>query len=244
MDYVDYIQGISFRFYKPLMYPKGFTKLSRLLKHFSLSLETLNTKLPYNAKSTQKRLVDLLKIPRMSTFAIGAIINEGVSQMPDECCFVNIGVWHGFTFLAGIIDNPHKRCIGIDNFSEFDGPKDLFLKRFTQYKSPYHSFYDMDYGEYFRNVHEGQIGLYMYDGNHSYGDQRKGLQLAEPFFSDNCVILIDDTNRSEPRQATLDFIQESSSQYRIILDETTCIADHPTFWDGIMILQRTEQVLT
>jgi hypothetical protein len=220
------------------MYPKGFTRLSRLLKRFNLSLEILNTKLPYNAKITQNMLVDLLKIPRMSTFAIGAIINEGVSQMPKDSCFLNIGVWHGFTFLAGIIDNPHKRCIGVDNFSKFDGPKELFLKRFIQYKSSNHYFYDIDYKEYFTSVHKGQIGLYMYDGNHSYEDQRKGLQLAEPFFSDNCFILIDDINLKDPRQATLNFIQESSSQYRIILDETTCIGDHPTFWDGIMILQR------
>lgn len=238
MDYLEYIQRISFRFYNPGIYPKGFTKLNRLLQRFNLSLEILNTRLPYHAKITQNRLIDLLEIPKMSTFAIGSIINEGVAQMPRESCFINIGVWHGFTFLAGIVGNPHKRCIGVDNFSKFDGPKELFLKRFTQYKSPNHFFYDMDYKDYFTTVHAGQIGLYMYDGNHSYDDQRKGLQLAEPFFSNNCFILIDDTNRNEPRQATLDFIQDSSSRYQIILDKTTCIADHPTFWDGLIILQK------
>jgi hypothetical protein len=76
----------------------------------------------------------------MSTFAIGAMINEGVARMPDGCCFLNIGVWHGFTFLAGLVNNPHKRCIGVDNFSEYDAPREQLLKRFNQYKSSQHFF--------------------------------------------------------------------------------------------------------
>lgn len=238
MDYIDYILGISFRLYQSAMYPKGFTKLSKLLQNFNLSLEVLNTRLPDNARTLRKRLWNLLKIPRMSTFAIGAIINEGVSCLPEDSCFVNIGVWHGFTFLAGLIDNPHKRCIGVDNFSEYDAPREQLMKRFNRYKSPQHFFYEMDYREYFEKVHTGQIGFYIYDGDHSYNDQLTGLQIAEPFFSNSCFILIDDTNWMSPREATLKFIEKSAHKYQIILDKTTCIEDHPTFWNGIMILQK------
>jgi hypothetical protein len=96
----------------------------------------------------------------------------------------------------------------------------------------------MDYKEYFATVHREKIGLYLYDGDHCYEEQLRGLQIAEPFFSERCVILIDDTNREAPRQATLDFIRTSAYQYRIVLDQPTCIADHPTFWDGLMVVQR------
>jgi hypothetical protein len=238
MEYVEFIQKISFRFYQPWMYPKGFTKLSKILKKFTVSLEVLNTRLPEHAQVLQGRLIELLTIPRMSTFAIGTILNEGVSRLADQTCFVNVGVWHGFTLLAGMKDNPHQRCIGIDNFSEFESPKAALMERFERYKSPQHAFYEMDYRAYFRQVHQGQIGLYLYDGEHSYANQLQGLRIVEPFLAEHGIILIDDTNRPDPRQATLDFISQSPHHYRIVLDQQTCIGDHPTFWNGLMILEK------
>lgn len=240
MKYTDYIKGISFLFYKPNNYPKGFNLWSRFLERFNLSLEALNTRLPDNARVMQNRLRELLKIPRMSTFAIGAMINEGVSQMINNSCFVNVGVWNGFTFLAGMINNPQKKCIGVDNFSQAGDPRKQFYKRFNKYKSSNHYFYDMNYMDYFSTIHKEQIGFYIYDGEHSYENQLKGLKVAEPFFSKNCITLVDDTNWDEPRQATLDFIAKSLNKYQILIDKKTFENSHPTLWNGIMVLQRIE----
>src|SRR5262249_7442379 len=96
-----------------------------------------------------------------------------------------------------------------------------------------------DYREYFSKMHREPIGLYVYDGDHSYDNQLIGLQAAEPFFAKGCIILVDDTNWLEPRNATLDFISKSSYEYRILFDTTTCSNRHPTLWNGIMVLQRT-----
>ena len=238
MNYAEYIRRISFRLYQPMTYPKGFTRLSRILRRFNLSMEMLNTRLPEHEREQRRNFAELLRIPRMSTFAIGSILNEGVARLHDDLCFVNVGVWHGFTLLSGMIGNAGKRCIGIDNFSEFDAPKEIATARFQTYRSASHELYDMDYQTYFADVHRGRIGLYVYDGDHRYEHQFKGLQIAEPHFSENCCILVDDTNREEPRQATLDFMKTSSYAYRLLLDRKTCIPDHPTFWDGLMIFQR------
>ena len=238
MKYRDYFQHISFRWYQPMMYPKGFTKLNRILQRVHLSLEVLNTRLPADAKITQQRLRELLKIPRLSTYAIAALINRGVSQLAEGMCFVNIGVWHGFTFLAGMQGNADKCCIGVDNFSTLGNPKDAFLERFNCVQSQNHTFYDLDYQDYFATVHKAPIGLYLYDGDHSYLHQLRGLEIAAPFFADSCFILVDDTNRSAPRQATLDFVAKYPGRYHIVLDQNTCVADHPTFWDGLMIVQK------
>lgn len=238
MRYDEYIQRLSFRFYGPQTFPKGFTRISQMLRIFHLSFEILNTRLPEHERMMRARLRDLLAMPRMSTFAIGALLNTGVSQLPDDACFVNVGVWNGFTFLAGLSGNPEKACVGIDNFSKFGGPKAAFLSRFHQYRSPKHAFYEMDYADYFTTVHQDAIGLYLYDGEHSYANQLKGLRIAEPFFHDRCYLVIDDTNRPDPRQATLDFIDRSPNTYQILLDQPTCVGDHPTFWNGLMIVRR------
>lgn len=238
-DYTNCILGITFRFIKPHTpwLPTGYANLIPWMRLGTL-LEFSNTKIPYRDGEIKRNLRKICDIPRMSTFAIGAIISEGVSQMKDTQVFVNVGVWHGFTFLSAIISDPQKRCIGVDNFSEFGSPREAFFKRFDRYRRAHHSFYEMDCLEYFSKVHKGLIGFYVYDGNHDYKNQLKGLQAAEPFFSENCIILIDDANYDGVRQVTADFISSSSYEYRIILDRTTCCNYHPTFWNGIIVLQR------
>ncbi len=96
----------------------------------------------------------------------------------------------------------------------------------------------MDYVEYFSQIHSGPIGFYIYDGNHSYGSQLMGLRAAEPFLSENSVILIDDANYDEVRNSTMDFIDDSSYKYEVILDQTTFCNYHPTLWNGVIVLQR------
>jgi hypothetical protein len=174
----------------------------------------------------------------MSTLAIGALINRAVASMPDQQVYLNIGVWNGFTFLSGIAGNPDKVCIGVDDFSGFGGPREAFSRRFERYRSSRHRFYDMDYVEYFERHHREVIGFYLYDGSHKYEDQLRGLQLAEPFFGKECVVLVDDTNRDPARNGTLDFVAQSRNSYRILMDQKTARNCHPTYWDGIMLLQR------
>lgn len=249
MDYSSYVSNISFRFLQPDMppsTPKGYRMLVKVLEKFGSTPEFINTSIPNDERDMKYRFREIGKIPRMSTLAIGAMINKGIAQMPENQVFLNIGVWNGFTFLSGIISNPHKKCIAVDNFSQFGAddiplfgdPRSAFYERFHNYKSPIHYFYEMDYLEYFAKVHQDPIGFYIYDGEHSYDNQLRGLQAAEPFLAKDCLILIDDTNWHEPRQATLDFISQSSSDYQIILDKQTHCNYHPTLWNGIMILQK------
>jgi hypothetical protein len=253
MDYLSLVNNISFSFLDPMatpgadglyMLPRGDGSSVRLLQLPEAPFDIVNTRLPRNDNEMRLQLGDICKIPRMSTFAIAAIINWGVRQMPADLAFVNIGVWNGFTLLSGMLGNSNKRCIGVDNFSEFGGPREDFHARFERHRSPNHHFYDMDYSEYLRVKHQEPIGFYIYDGEHSYENQLRGLQLAERFFADGCLILVDDTNWPEPRQATLDFIGQSPHTYRIVFDASTSGNHHPTFWNGVMVLQRVGQLGT
>jgi hypothetical protein len=157
--------------------------------------------------------------------------------MPTGQSFVNVGVWNGFTFLTGSASNPDRTCIGVDNFSESGGPREAFGERFERLAGPNHRFYEMDYRDYFSNKHSGPIGVYLYDGEHSYDNQWRGLEIAEPFFADDCVVVVDDTNWEEPHAATLDFLEASRRDYTVLLDRGTAGNGHPTLWNGIMVLQ-------
>jgi hypothetical protein len=248
MNYAHFLAGISFRFAGPDVArdQEGWYVLrrrngsrARWLALPGVPPDLFNAVLPQDEQQIRSRLRSLCCIPKMSTFAIGAIINQAVAQMSADQAFVNVGVWNGFTLLSGLAVNPHQHCVGIDNFSQFGGPRDEFLTKFESHRGPRHEFHDLDYTDYFTHVHRGPIGVYIYDGEHSYANQLKGLQTAEPFFSENCIIVVDDTNWVEPWKATLDFISQSPHDYRILLDQTTCQNGHPSFWNGVLVLQRT-----
>ena len=239
MDFASYVKQLSFRYITPDARSRVLLKLNRTLRPLNIGLELTNTRLPEHRKAMQTKLYEILKMPRMSTFAIGAIINKGVSVMSPASCFVNVGVWHGFTLLAGLAGNAEKTCIGVDNFSEFGGPREWFLREFDRRRGPNHFFYDMDYKAYFSSKHVGPIGMYLYDGEHGYENQLEGLRVAEPFFSDGCIVLVDDTNWEEPRRATLDFIAGSRSRYEILLDQRTAQNRHPTLWNGLFVFRKT-----
>jgi hypothetical protein len=241
MTYAEFVKNISFRFINPATkQPLGVGTLKRALPKIGLSLDVFNTILPERDHEFKSRLKTVCKIPRMSTFAVGAIINRGVAEMNPEETFVNVGVWNGFTFLSGVAHNPDKKSIGVDNFSQFGGPREAFLQRFNALKSAHHQFYDMDYLEYFKREHKAKIGFYIYDGDHKYEDQLKGLQVAEPYFSENCLILVDDTNWEQPRQATYDFIKGSAHQYQVLLDVKTYRNGHITYHNGVILFQRVK----
>ncbi len=251
MRYADFVSQIAFRFIQVddrLPFPEEFyiKRLHRIIRkgrtgiaeRLGAAIELWNTRFPEDDRAMKESLREICRIPRMSTLAIGGMINRAVREMADGESFVNVGVWHGFTFLSGIVGNPRKRCVAVDNFSQFGGPKREFQSRFERLRSDRHLFYDMDCFEYFAHIHEGEIGFYIYDGEHSYKNQLEGLQAAEPFFSPHCLILVDDTNWPEPRAATMDFMAVSNHRYEILLDMTTRHNCHPTVWNGVMILQR------
>jgi hypothetical protein len=241
----DYLRGISFRLLQPLApKPPDYEELRKLFAlRFDVPFDTLNTRLPEDEEAMVARLAPLRKMPKMSTFAIGAIINRIVSEMPDDTVFVNVGVWMGYTFLAGLIGNPTKTCIGVDNLSvgiEGGDVRASFLQRFAEHKSDRHVFYEMDYRDYFARVHRELIGFYLYDADHSYEHQLNGLRVAEPFFAEGCVVMVDDTNWDAVWRATMDFIAQSPNRYRILLDRMTAGNDHPTFWNGLLVFQRVD----
>ena len=238
MNYDSFVRGITFRRWQPENRSRLVREGTRLLTRLGVPVDRMNTVLPEADAELKARLSPLLRIPRMSTFAIAAMINRAVSELPADACFVNVGVWNGFSFLAGLAGNGGRRCIGVDNFSEFGGPRAAFLKRFARWRSANHQFYDQDYREYFARQHRGPIGFYIYDGEHSYENQMLGLETAEPFFVAGSLIQVDDTNAGPAREATQDFMKARAGQYELVLDRVTGFNKHLTFWNGVMVWRR------
>jgi Methyltransferase domain len=246
--FADFVRGIAFELITPEV-PRGSDRRitiererggkATVLELPAVPVDIANTRLGPEARDLHRTLRPVLDMPRMASLAIGAILNRGTASLKDDEAYLNVGVWNGFSLLAGLHRNPGKRCIGIDNFSQFGSPREAFMARFTEYRGPGHEFFDMDYEEYLSTRHEGPIGLYFYDGDHAYEHQLRGLQVAEPFFSDDCMVLVDDANWPEPYDATYDFIARSEREYEIVIDARTASGEHPTWWNGLIVFRAT-----
>lgn len=206
------------------------------------ALDVANTHI--NDLSTPIFNVQLLMTPRLSTVAIGYIINRLVKNMPSNLAYLNIGTWCGFSFFAGMVGNGDKICIGVDNFTN-GHPKEtkiIFEHQYGLFKTQNSSFFEGHYEEYFKRMHTSPLGVYFYDGNHEYEYQLRGLELADPFLAPGAYVLVDDTNddtdRGHPRRATMDFIKKKGGQYTLLLDAKTPSNGHPTYWNGLMILRK------
>lgn len=124
-------------------------------------------------------------IRRMSTTRIGLLIKLAVSLLEPDECYLNIGVWQGYSFFSGITGNPEKLCVGNDNFSiykgcvgfsdqlgalgrDFGDPKSIFSSEYARIRSKRTAFFECDCWELLRDW--GQrvgfpIGFYFYDGD-------------------------------------------------------------------------------
>ena len=229
--------NIHYKFKKYLFYLYGIIKYQEL-RHFTFYE---NTKINFNNDDFQKFSKKMKTIEGMSTIANAWIINQIASTLNQDQNYVNIGCWKGFSLIAGMIDT-NCTVYGVDNFAWKEQGRDDFYKNFKKYSKDNHFFYEGDYQDFLKNweYEKKYIDFYFYDGPHGYKDQIQSLELGSGFFRSGTIILVDDTNWDEPRQATLDFVNKkyNYNKYEILHDLKCNHARHPTFWNGLMLLKK------
>ena len=216
---------------------KNFYKIFNQEKNFVFS----NLIIKNQDKSDIILKKELLKIDSMSTYAIGHVINKICQKLNNDENYVNIGVWKGFSLIAGML-NTNCSVYGNDNFSQFDGPKEEFTKKFNLLKNEEkHFFYECDYKNFFIKYEKlnKPINFYYYDGEHSYKNQFENLIIAKDYFKSGTIILVDDVNFQEVEAGTKDFINKYPNDYKILKDIKTANNHcHPSYWNGLFLFQK------
>lgn len=184
--------------------------------------------------------MSFLSTPRYSTIANAYIINKLVEQMPKNQVYLNVGIFAGWSFFAGMIGQEDKKVLGVDNFScEYAlRTKPIFEHLYEQFKTKNSVFIEEDYLEYFK-THKEKIGVYFFDGPHDYNNQYKAMEIAHPYLAKNSYMIIDDTNWDDPYNATMDFVKKNK-EYKVVFDQKTPNNMHPTYWNGWLILKKTK----
>jgi hypothetical protein len=216
--------------------PRPNRSTATVLESPQLVLQASNVHLGQVEAELKAPLHELGTIAARSTLACGAVVNAAVRHMAEDLAFLDAGVSEDFLFLAGMLRNDLKTCVRCADCSDAASSREAFRARFDERRSARHSVLDHDCRTYLAAGDVPPIGVFLHDTDRPYEHQLDTLRAAEPCFAEACLVILADANRDAPRAAALDFIRGSARPWRVVLDERTA-GDHPTLWNGLMVLQ-------
>ena len=173
-----------------------------LIQHVQEALEKANL---YQSKITE----GILEIEGMSGKKTRHFYNNICAM--EDARYLEIGVWKGSSVCAAMCNN-HMTCVCVDNWSEFDGPKEEFLQNFERFKGGNTaSFIEANCWDL--DAHNlGRFNIYMYDGDHDEVAHYYALKHFLPCLYDEFIYLVDDWNWEQVRQGTFESIKSNDLQ--------------------------------
>ena len=169
---------------------------------------------------------EVSSIEGMSGRSYRLLVNHLVSGA-ESVKYLEIGSWAGSTVAAALYGNTAK-ALCIDNWSQFDGPKDQFRENIK--KLQLEDRIEL-LEEDFRNVDYGSIGrfdVYLYDGPHKEVDHYDGIVLTQPALEKNYLLIVDDWNWIGVRIGTLRGLSAAKSTISFAIEvRTTEDNEHP-----------------
>jgi hypothetical protein len=174
------------------------SSLLELKQHVELAFE--------NAEKGVSKITDgIINMEGMSGIKTRHFYNNLLNK--DDARYLEIGTWKGSSVCSAMCGNKAK-VVCIDNWSEFGGPKNEFLRNFANYKGDNEaSFIEQDCYK----VDVSQLikfNIYMYDGNHTENSHYKALVHFYNCLDDMFVFIVDDWNWKEVRDGTNEALKQ------------------------------------
>jgi hypothetical protein len=156
--------------------------------------------------------------------------------------YLEVGTYKGSSVCAAMCNNTAK-VVCVDNWSEFDGPKEEFLANYKKYKGKNDATFIEQDCFTLDTANLGKFNIYMYDGNHSSDSHYKALSHFIPCLDDTFVFIVDDWNWDQVRNGTLDAIRDLGlsvlwkKEIRLTNDgsHTEVNEAKATWWNGIFV---------
>lgn len=164
-----------------------------------------------------------------------------------DCRYLELGTWRGSSVCSAMYKNKSS-LLCIDNWSEFNGPKNVFLENFNKYKGENKAhFIEKDCFKINRsdvlNLGLDKFNIYLYDAGHTERDQYLALTKYINFLDDTFILVVDDWNWKRVQKGTRDAISDLNLRIvyekEILLTRDDSHTPQPlareTWWNGIYI---------
>jgi hypothetical protein len=152
------------------------------------------------------------------------LLNNLVSEVPNPR-YLEIGLFHGASFCSVLFKNK-VRAVGIDNWTEYGGKRELFTSNLDKFLSP-----DVDVEileSDFRRVAYDKIGKFnilFYDGSHEEKDQYEGVLLPQPAMESPHIMIVDDWNWTRVRNGTFNALRDAKLKVDYAVEVRTTFND-------------------
>jgi hypothetical protein len=181
---------------------------------------------------------DILGISGMSSAKVRHFLNN-LCSMPGTT-YLEIGCWHGSTFVSALYGNSNSviSAVGIDNWTEFDGPKESFKRNIDRFLSDIPlKFIESDCFKIRKSkIFDHPINIYFYDGNHREISQEMAFTFFHNVLDTVFIAVVDDWNLQEVQRGTRSAFRKKG--YKIIHERelfTPQNCDDSSWWNGLYI---------
>jgi Methyltransferase domain len=165
------------------------------------------------------------------------LLNLAVRNLASDEVYVEIGCWKGLSLAGAASGNVSGSIYACDDFSEFSGSLTQLDRTIQEYTAPEQvRFYDMDFRSFLALApwQPSRIGVYFYDGGHTFEEQYLALEQVLPWLADRAVVIIDDTNAGQVRAANKR-LTSLVPGFKLLADVQTPGNEFPTWWNGVQV---------
>jgi hypothetical protein len=160
--------------------------------------------------------------------------------------YLEIGTWYGSSSISALFNNHNVSATFIDNWSQFQGNKDVLVSALDTYKTPDSSYTLIENDCWKVDVSDfnTKYNIYLYDGPHEESDHYNALVHYFDALSDTFIFIVDDWNwwnvRHGTHRAFSDTNVEICFMHEIFMSPEDLIGfpNHPgknTWWNGVAI---------
>ena len=196
--------------------------MTKNIKYVSLIKDSLDNQ-------TSKLPNWILEMDGMSGVKYRHFINNLINSLEDPR-YLEIGCWKGSTLCSAIFGNKVKSYC-IDNWSQFDGPKDIFYKNIQKCTDECADIKIIFKEADFRKINYTEIekyNIYFFDGPHEEQDQYDALMFVQPALDDEFIFICDDWNWEKVKNGTMNAIKKLNLEVLFSIDiKTTDDGSHP-----------------
>lgn len=165
-----------------------------------------------------------------------ALLQHAASFLNSGEAYLEIGTYRGTSVIGAALGAGDAiRFIAIDNFSQFGGPEEACRANLRRFNPKIRLITTDGFDVLKSDDLRAAIGVYFYDGGHTFQEQWQALQLIEPHLTDEAVILIDDASHPPVAAANSEWLRLNPRFTRIDRFPSPRNGE-PRWWNGIDLL--------
>ena len=178
-----------------------------------------------------------LELEGLSSPKVRYFLNN-ICSLPNST-YLEVGVWKGSTFVSALFGNQNSilHATAIDNWSEFDGPRQEFQDNCKLIDNVAFEFHEGDSFSIDKAaLFKSPVNIYFYDGNHSAESHEKAFTYFNDILAPTFIAIVDDWNWEMVQNGTKRAFEKLG--YTILFEQVLPArynCDTSQWWNGLYV---------